>query len=420
MDSIRTLNIETLLAKVREIETENRILCEKVEQLTRERDEAIQQCSCVPGQPWGETELQQGDACCQQLNERFYKAFLMNPSLMWIVTVRDRVHVDVNEAYAQALGTSREKIIGCTTDKINIWQERKTRGKVAKLLLETGKITNYEVQYRHKLRGQRYALMNAELVVIAGEPCFFTVLTDITERKYLENEMARFDRLNLVGQMAAAIGHEVRNPMTAVRGFLQIFLQKAELNNYQEHFSIMIEELDRANSILTEFLSLAKDKTVELQRASLNNVIEAIFPLLQADAFRLGHNIIVEAGEISEFEFDEKEIRQLILNLVRNGLEAMEQAGTVKIKTYTVDGKIVLAVQDSGSGISPAIMDKLGTPFLTTKGTGTGLGLPVCYRIVERHGAHIAAHSGPGGTLFTVTFNQDKAVAKRKLDKALK
>lgn len=409
MEPTGTLKVEMLLAKIRKNEAAKQKRSEKTEMPAIGRRPARQQGGNRQTERY---EFRQGAFGSQALNERFYKAFLLNPSLMCIVTVPDLVHLDVNEAYAQALGSGRQEIIGCSVKIKNFFPCRATGMQIVKLLLKTGEITNYEVPYWHNLQGQRYALLNAELVADEGKPCVFITLNDITERKYLENELGRFDRLNLVGQLAAAIGHEVRNPMTAVRGFLQIFSQKAELKNYHEHFGIMLDELDRANSILTEFLSLTKDKSSEMQQADLNKVIAAIFPLLQADAFHLGHHITIETGDIPEFEFDEKEMRQLIFNLVRNGLEAMEQPGTVRIKTYTVNGCPVLAVKDTGSGISPAILDKLGTPFLTTKGTGTGLGLPVCYRVAERHGAHIEVKSGPGGTLFTVTFTSKRCSAE--------
>lgn len=227
---------------------------------------------------------------------------------------------------------------------------------------------------------------------------------DITEQKKYETELAHFDRLNIVGEMAAGIGHEVRNPMTTVRGYLQMLQSKKDFAGYQEHFGMMIEEIDRANSIISEFLSLAKEKAVEMKKGNLNNVIQSLLPLLQADAFSRGHQIQVDSGTIADNEFDEKEMRQLILNLVRNGFEAMENSGEVIIRTFQRGDSVILEVEDTGSGIPDSVMEKLGTPFVTTKESGTGLGLPVCYRIAARHGARIDVATGPGGTRFTVVF----------------
>lgn len=225
------------------------------------------------------------------------------------------------------------------------------------------------------------------------------------QREEFQKEIEQLDRINIVGEMAAGIGHEVRNPLTTIRGYLQLLKGKKEFEKYDGQFNTMIEELDRASHIITEFLSLAKDTRDGLKRGNLNTVIVSLLPLLQADAYSRGHELQIEAGMIQDSEIDEKEIRQLILNLVRNGFEAMEQCGEVVIRTYQENENIILEVQDTGTGIPAEVMDRLGTPFMTTKTNGTGLGIPVCYRIVERHGAKIAIDTGPQGTTFAVVFN---------------
>jgi PAS domain S-box-containing protein len=227
---------------------------------------------------------------------------------------------------------------------------------------------------------------------------------DITTHKHMANEMARLDRLNLVGEMAASIGHEVRNPMTTVRGFLQMMLLKTEYNKQTEFFHIMIEELDRANSILSEFLSLAKDKSVQLNELNINTIVTTLMPLMQANGIVDNKYIYSELAPIPNLLLDEKEIRQLILNLVNNGLDAMEPGKNIYIKTFTYDNTVVLAVQDEGHGISAKVMKKIGTPFFTTKENGTGLGLAVCYSIANRHNATIQPITSPNGTTFYVLF----------------
>ncbi|MDP4159322.1 MAG: PAS domain S-box protein [Bacillota bacterium] len=227
---------------------------------------------------------------------------------------------------------------------------------------------------------------------------------DISERRMFEREMARLDRLNLVGQMAAGIGHEIRNPMTTVRGFLQLLGDKGEFAQSKSYFELMIEELDRANSIITEFLSLAKNKVVDLKPWSLNTLIENIYPLIQADAMVTDKEVILDLQEIDVLLLDEKEIRQLILNLVRNGLEAMSEGGKLTIGTLMDGEETVLTVRDEGDGMRPEDLEKIGTPFFTTKENGTGLGLATCYSISARHNAEIKIDTGPSGTTFFVRF----------------
>ncbi|NLO21305.1 MAG: PAS domain S-box protein [Syntrophomonadaceae bacterium] len=233
---------------------------------------------------------------------------------------------------------------------------------------------------------------------------YLAMITDITDRKKLEEEMLQLDRLNLVGQIAAGIGHEIRNPMTTVRGYLQFLICEKTCTPYREVFELMIEEIDRGNSIITEFLLLARNKAVELETSNLNQIIEALYPLIQVDAISHDKNIQLELGQVHPLLLDNKEIRQLILNLARNGLEAMEAGGTVTIKTYSEGPDIILAVSDQGQGIDQDIIPRLGTPFLTTKDLGTGLGLPICYGIASRHNATIDVQTNPLGTTFLVRF----------------
>lgn len=228
---------------------------------------------------------------------------------------------------------------------------------------------------------------------------------DITERKHIEKEMARLDRLRLAGEMAATIGHEIRNPMTTVHGFLQMLRNEPECSSFQAYFDLMIEELNATNSIITEFLSLAQNKAIYLKVQNLNSIVKNIYPLIAAEAIKSDKQVTIKLGDIADTGIDSNEIRQLILNLALNGLEAMEPGGTLQISTLMNNGQIVLAVKDQGKGIDPAIFDKLGTPFVTTKENGTGLGLAVCYSIADRHNATIDYRTGSNGTTFLARFN---------------
>lgn len=238
-----------------------------------------------------------------------------------------------------------------------------------------------------------------------GVCCYFK---DITEKKKYEQEMKRLSGLDLIGQMAAGISHEIRNPMTTVRGFLQLLSKKEECAAFHEYFTLMIDELDRANSIITEFLSMGNTRTTDLQELNLNAIIDDISPLLEADAFNQHKQLKIELSEIPTLKLNRNEIRQLLLNLYRNGLEAMDEGKTLTIKTYMEKNHVVLAVADEGKGIKPEVLEKLGTPFFSTKDNGTGLGLGVCYAIAARHNAKIEIETSPKGTTFFVKFQRKK------------
>lgn len=258
-------------------------------------------------------------------------------------------------------------------------------------------------------RGRILEIYDTFFIDVDNRPLSLKVLFDITNRKQTEQEIARLDRLNLIGQMAAGLGHEIRNPMTTVRGFLQMLGAKKECQSYTDYFNLMINELDRANSIITEYLSVAKNNNNKLTMQNLNHIITIMSPLISADASEGGKNLKIELTQIPDLPLDEKGIRQLVLNLVRNALEAMSSSGgTVTIKTFDNNKNIILAVQDEGSGITQEQLEKIGTPFFTTKNNGTGLGLAVCYGIAVRHHAVINIETGPTGTTFYVLFNRPK------------
>ncbi|MDR2994089.1 MAG: GAF domain-containing protein [Bacillus cereus] len=232
------------------------------------------------------------------------------------------------------------------------------------------------------------------------------IFKNITEKKKYEQELKRLSNIDLIGQMAAGISHEIRNPMTTVRGFLQLLKEENSYEKHTKYFNLMIEELDRSNSIITEFLSMGNTRKSDLQMLDLNSIIHDIIPLIKIDTHNQNKYIQVDTNDIPKLLLNRNEIRQLLLNLYRNGLEAMSIEKVLTISTYKEDQNcVVLAVQDQGEGIRPEVLEKLGTPFYTTKDNGTGLGLGVCYAIAARHNAKIEIQTGSEGTTFFVKFN---------------
>lgn len=292
----------------------------------------------------------------------------------------------VDQLWVDSVFSSLEKEIDNAVENQKILAKKQTwygyAGFLISFMLAVGTAMLFYLQY------DRHRLINKQIEM----------------DKNLKKEMARLERLNLIGEMAASIGHEIRNPMTTVRGFLQIMSTKREFMSRHEEINLMIEELDRANLIIKEYLNLANNKAINLQRNSINGIVTTLYPLIKADAMLHDKNVTLELGEISELYLDEQEIRQLLLNLARNGLEAMSNGGNLKIKTWTDKNKTILSVSDQGKGIDSQFIDKVGTPFFTTKDEGTGLGLAVCYSIAARHDASIRLETGNTGTVFHVEF----------------
>ena len=166
----------------------------------------------------------------------------------------------------------------------------------------------------------------------------------------------------------------------------------------------MISELDRANYIITEFLSLSKKEVDDIGAYDLNEIIRSIHPLLEAQALCNGIYLLLELESIPEVMVNEKEIRQVIINLVKNAIEVSVERQVVTVSTYYEGGYCFLEVTDHGPGIDESIRSKLGTPFFTTKESGTGLGLSLCYSIVKRHNGKIDFQSNGDGCKFIVNL----------------
>ncbi|WP_051318247.1 ATP-binding protein [Cohnella thermotolerans] len=228
---------------------------------------------------------------------------------------------------------------------------------------------------------------------------------DITEQQRLKDEVDKMERLSLVGQMAASITHEIRNPMAVIRGFVQLLNERSP-KEQQSYFHIILQELDRANAIINDFLSLAQNRIVEKSESDLHSVLEDLLPLLRADANMRGQMIELRlCDRVDPLELNVKEIKQLILNLARNGMEAMDDKGVLRLETLNLADTVQLKVIDSGVGIPPEKLERLFEPFYTTKANGNGLGLALCLSIVERHNGKIHVESKLGqGTTFVVSF----------------
>lgn len=222
------------------------------------------------------------------------------------------------------------------------------------------------------------------------------------------NVLARYDRLDIISKMSASLAHEVRNPLTTVRGFLQLLQLKEDLYKYKSYFELMMDELDRSNKIINEYLSLARDSDGNVEKFNINQLLKKLLPLLQAGALRNNKNVDLITGEVEDIIFCPSGLRQIVHNLIQNALDAMDSGKTVTIKTYNLKDHVVLEVADQGRGIAKDMLNKIGLPFMTDKKHGSGLGLSICYNIAERYNASIDFITGTSGTTFYVRFKPAK------------
>ncbi|MGE5391427.1 MAG: PAS domain S-box protein [Deltaproteobacteria bacterium] len=362
------------------------------------------------------SEKKQADLALKK--ELEYKNYLIDNMNEVFVTYDSSAHITlVNSSATRVLGYDPRELQGMHVLDFLAAGGKTSAAEQIRTRLQKGEAGVFETTVLRKDGSECLARIKSSPIiengVILGS---MLLLEDVSEIRKIEREMARLSQLHTIGEMAAGIGHEIRNPMTTVKGFLQIMGENEDFSKHRPYFNIMLEELERANEIISEFLALAKNKRVDLQLCNLNDIIVAIYPLLQADATLGDKGIYLDLQEdIPELFLDEKEIRQLLINLVRNGLEAMEAEGNIFISTYLEGGSVILSVRDEGKGIAPELLDKLGTPFFTTKESGTGLGLAVCYSIAARHQASIEPVSNSSGTIFMTRFKTSENPIQMKL-----
>ncbi len=215
---------------------------------------------------------------------------------------------------------------------------------------------------------------------------------------------SRLQQINMVGQLGVAVGHEIRNPLTTVRGFLQLIDKEQNYEEARRYFPLMIEEIDKANASITHLINLADNKRTHREKQNLNKIVqECLSEYLPLK----GHsNIKIKQllSEIPEIFLDKGEINELLLNLLNNAVEAMTDGGTIIVSTVSLGDEVLLSVHDQGAGISGEVAKHVGKPFFTTKEASSGLGLAVCYSIASRHSARIEFVSTPNGTKFMIHF----------------
>ncbi|WP_088068885.1 two-component system sensor histidine kinase NtrB [Gottfriedia luciferensis] len=306
--------------------------------------------------------------------------------------------VFINKAAETMIVKSKDELIGvCLWDALPSYKNTETYSKFLQAFDEQ-KIQSFEVL-------SNYSNKYFEVKVVPDQKGILVILSDITEQKKHEEEQRYYEKIKLIGEMAAGVAHEIRNPLTTVKGFLQLGLHNKDFVNHKKIFELMIDEINRVNSMITEFLDIGKKKPNKLEIHNLNHIINSLYPLLETKALQEDKQIVRNLGDIPNLMIDQDEIRQLLLNMVNNSLDAMEPRKTVHINTFIENDKIVMSINDEGNGIPSEIIERISTPFVTSKENGTGLGLAICFAIAKRNNATIDFSTSVNGTIFNIRFS---------------
>ncbi|WP_066059495.1 sensor histidine kinase [Robertmurraya korlensis] len=220
-------------------------------------------------------------------------------------------------------------------------------------------------------------------------------------------QIKQSERLKTTGQLAAAVAHEIRNPLTVVKGFLQFYEQSNETDEkLKKHFHLMVDELNTAEQVISQFLSIAKPtKEKELESVSVKQVLQSVTDLLHSYGLLHDNQIELRIVDDSYIAANNIEMKQLFINIIKNAIEASNIGDSVVVSASKMKEFVEINVKDYGQGMTEKEIESLGTPFYSLKSKGTGLGMMICFNIAENYKGKISFKSAKGeGTTVTVRF----------------
>ncbi len=362
-------------------------------QTLRERDRAI--LEIFAARAAAEMERLQVEDELRVSETKFATAFRASPDAIAISNLHDGTYIEINDRCLQMLGYSRAETIGHSDLDLAIWAHPAERMAIAKQLQERGTVSNLEVWLRRKSGEIFPALLSAEAIDLEGESCLLAVASDITLLKQAEKAVLR---LAEIGELAATIVHEVRNPLTTILMGLNAF-KKLELSErFQEYLTLSLDEANRLQRLLNQILLYAKPQTLDRSELELNSFITEMLNTLQTAPVAIGKplNFIAMRSPVT-VSVDRDKLKQVLINLVTNACEAVSIGDPISIHIRESGAsRICIQIHNGGVPIPTDLLPHLTKPFFTTKASGTGLGLAIVKRIVEAHEGELGIESGEG------------------------
>jgi len=239
--------------------------------------------------------------------------------------------------------------------------------------------------------------------------CIFLLTYErIKKQQLYYKQLQQSERLKTTGQLAAAVAHEIRNPLTVVKGFLQLYQQEEKMDEgSKRNYSLMIDELNTAEHVLSQFLMLAKpDNDIKLEKVEVDYLLQSVTDLVKSYGILRDNNIFLRDVQKNCYILvNAIEFKQLMINLLKNAMEASPYGEPIFIETEVQKEMVEIKVTDHGCGMSEEEVQSLGTPFYSLKSKGTGLGMMICFNIVEKYNGKISIESKKGeGTTVKIQF----------------
>lgn len=297
-----------------------------------------------------------------------------------------------------SIGFSPNELVGTHPYDI-IHPEDQT--KIEELLSSLNKENNViQVTYRVKSNSGEYSWFESVLKAIIDPESeeimhVVSVSRNIEERLMVEEHIKKSEKLAVIGQMAAAVAHEIRNPLTPIKGFLQLCDDKKQYN--EEYLQIVVKEISRMEEIITDFLYLAKPQVILKKSLNIEDILHEVITIADTGIKSKNGTITLHAGEQTGNVLGcSNGLKQVFFNIIQNAIDAINLNGRIEIETASEDGKYIIIVKDNGDGIPKEVFQHLGEPFYSTKEKGTGLGLLISHKIIENHSGKITYESTEG------------------------
>lgn len=283
-------------------------------------------------------------------------------------------------------------------------------GWIEQVVRERHCVHNRVLNFVRGGRTRTYLVDSHQIYDRQGKPVGILVfMKDIGNVVSLEHTVHHNEKLATVGKIAAGVAHEIRNPLTSIKGFLQIMrhdLLENDMLKAHSFTDVMLSEIERVNGLVGELLLLSKPREMKMERLDAKELIESLAPLISSEAILHNIEFHLSLQSVPKIMADRELVKQVLVNLMKNGIEAMSdtQGGTLTItNSYVAEERMVrIEIRDSGPGIPHYLLDRIFDAFFTTKETGTGLGLPICQRLVSDMGGQIKVTSKGYGTTFAV------------------
>ncbi|WP_026564639.1 PAS domain-containing sensor histidine kinase [Bacillus sp. UNC41MFS5] len=334
-----------------------------------------------------------------------YKLITENANDMIKVYSKDGKIIYASPSHEAGIGYTPDQLIGKTVYDLILPEEIDHFKKVYQRLIETKEPQLLQTQI--KTGGNEVIYSETTISPIFNEQgeidSYVTVGRNITDRIKNDDALRNLDRLSIIGQLAAGVAHEIRNPLTSLKGFSKLLKDTMNNKKQDEYLSIIMNELDRIDIIVNEFMSLAKPQAIQFEQESLHTILESTVNILHPQA--LLHNVQIKNLYRKNDIFlncNPNQLKQVFVNFLKNAIESMPFGGSVNIHVQRMEGNYVqIRFSDEGMGIDNELMRFLGTPFYTTKDKGIGLGLTVSNKIIQEHNGtmNIESKIGRGTTV---------------------